>query len=101
MKSDSFCVPFEKLEPAAIAELHAVHPGALPISTEWRLNCGPLSAGSVVIWWCPSPEPAPPIDPAQKRRELAERLLAAADAHDRKESKLAAIERVLAEQEQR
>lgn len=54
-KIESFCVPFEKLIPAVIAELHKVHPGALPINTEWRLQCGGLSEGSAVIWWVPSP----------------------------------------------
>lgn len=58
MKSDSFCVPFSKLEKAAIAELRNAHPGALPISVEWRLEGG---SGAAVVWWVPSPAltPAP------------------------------------------
>jgi hypothetical protein len=54
-KSNSFCVPFCQLEPAAIKKLHKAHPGALPISIEWMPH---ESGGVAVIWWVPAPEPA-------------------------------------------
>jgi len=53
MKSNSFCVPFYKLEPAAIEELHKIHPGALPISVEYVVAGPGWGAGQVVIWWVP------------------------------------------------
>ena len=56
MTSQSFCVDAEDLEPAAIAILLKKHPGALPISTEWKSEGGKTA---LVIWWCPSPAPEP------------------------------------------
>jgi len=49
----SFCVPFELLEPLALKELHKKHPGALPISIDWVLHS---KSGSAVIWWVPGPQ---------------------------------------------
>ncbi len=49
--NNSFCVSFDKLEPAIIKELRKVHPNALPISTEWFLKGINGNDGQVVIWW--------------------------------------------------
>ena len=54
--SESFCIDAEALMPAAIAILLKKHPGALPISSEWKTE-GDKTA--LVIWWCPSPTPEP------------------------------------------
>lgn len=51
--ASSFCVSFENLEAAVIAELHKTHPDALPVSVEWKLSG---SGGSAVVWWVESPE---------------------------------------------
>jgi hypothetical protein len=57
MTSQSFCIDAEDLMPAAIAILRKKHPGALPISSEWKMQ-GEKTA--LVIWWCP---PTPLHDP--------------------------------------
>ena len=49
----SFCVPFELLEPVAIKELQKKHPGAILISTDWILSGG---SGHAVLWWVPGPQ---------------------------------------------
>jgi hypothetical protein len=73
--AEAFCVQFEKLDEAVIAELHKVHPGALPISFDWVLNDAAAQwnghKGSVVVWWCPSPEPTPSQSPRAKISEQA------------------------------
>jgi hypothetical protein len=50
-QSQAFCINAEELIPAAIAMLRTKHPGALPISCEWKVE-GDKTA--LVIWWCPS-----------------------------------------------
>jgi hypothetical protein len=62
MTSQSFCIDGEDLMPAAIAILRKRHPGALPISTEWKTE-GDKTA--LVIWWCP---PSPPEKPRSCNR---------------------------------
>lgn len=52
-KSEAFSVSFKNLEVAAIKELLQAHPGALPISCEWKVKND--HDGAVVIWWIPSP----------------------------------------------
>ena len=55
-RSEAFCIDAEDLMPAAIAILRAKHPGALPISSEWKKE-GDKTA--LVIWWCPLPTTEP------------------------------------------
>ena len=53
--------------PAAIAILLKKHPGALPISSEWKQEGDKVA---LVIWWCPSPTTAPPTKGCNRARRL-------------------------------
>ena len=53
-RSEAFCIDGEDLMPAAIAILRQKHPGALPISSEWKTG---IDKTALVIWWCESPKP--------------------------------------------